>query len=280
MIAARLAPVALVVSMLVVDRTSLLASQRARDPVPGVAAPQAGGTAAAPIAKAPADPKAKRSYALGVAMATEARGAGLDLDADLVARGVRDALLGGASLLTKEELKAALDSLRLVFQTKQEGLQQQFGEKNAADGAAFLALNKAKEGVVSLGSGLQYRVLTAGDGRRPTAQDTVLCHYRGTLLDGREFDSSRKRNQPVTFALSRVIKGWSEALQLMPVGSKWQLFVPPELAYGERGASGKIGPNATLIFEVELLSIQEAPKAAPSRPPDPQPGRPKEPASR
>jgi FKBP-type peptidyl-prolyl cis-trans isomerase FklB len=133
---------------------------------------------------------------------------------------------------------------------------QQAGETNKKEGEAFLAANKTKEGVVTLPSGLQYKVLKAGTGPKPSANDSVVCNYRGTLLDNTEFDSSYKRGQPATFPVGKVIKGWTEALQLMPVGSKWQLFIPSELAYGPRGAGPDIGPNATLIFEVELLSIQ------------------------
>ena len=132
---------------------------------------------------------------------------------------------------------------------------KELAEKNKTEGEAFLAENGAREGVVTLESGLQYRVLEEGDGVRPTAEDTVVCHYQGTLIDGMEFDSSHKRGKPGTFALNRVVRGWREALQLMPVGSKWQLFIPPELGYGRRGTRG-IPPNATLVFEVELLSIQ------------------------
>ena len=128
-------------------------------------------------------------------------------------------------------------------------------ESNKKDGAAFLAANAAKEGVVTLPSGLQYKVLVAGTGPKPTATDSVVCNYRGTLLDNTEFDSSYKTGQPATFPVSGVIKGWTEALQLMPTGSKWQLFIPSDLAYGERGRQ-PIGPNATLIFELELLSIK------------------------
>jgi FKBP-type peptidyl-prolyl cis-trans isomerase FklB len=135
---------------------------------------------------------------------------------------------------------------------------QQVAEKNKKDGEAFLAANAGKEGVVKLPSGLQYKILTPGTGPKPSATDSVVCNYRGTLIDGTEFDSSYKRGQPATFGVGRVIKGWTEALQLMPVGSKWQLFVPAQLAYGDRGAGADIGPNATLIFEVELLSIEAA----------------------
>jgi FKBP-type peptidyl-prolyl cis-trans isomerase len=131
-------------------------------------------------------------------------------------------------------------------------------EYNKKEGAAFLAENAGKEGVVTLRSGLQYKILKAGDGRKPTVDDTVVCHYRGLLVRGTEFDSSYKRNQPATFKVSWVSPGWREALRLMPVGSKWQLFVPPPLAYGERGAGRDIGPNATLIFELELISIPDS----------------------
>jgi FKBP-type peptidyl-prolyl cis-trans isomerase FklB len=134
-------------------------------------------------------------------------------------------------------------------------------DKNKAEGEAFLAANKSKEGIVTLPSGLQYKILTEGKGPKPTAADTVVCNYRGTLINGTEFDSSYKRGEPATFPVGGVIKGWTEALQLMPVGSKWQLFIPSGMAYGERGAGADIGPNATLIFEVELISIQEKPKA-------------------
>jgi len=127
---------------------------------------------------------------------------------------------------------------------------------NKKEGEDFLAANKSKEGVVTLPSGLQYKVLKEGTGPKPSPADSVVCNYRGTLINGTEFDSSYKRGQPATFPVNGVIKGWTEALQLMPVGSKWQLFIPPDLAYGQRGAGADIGPNATLIFEVELLSIQ------------------------
>jgi FKBP-type peptidyl-prolyl cis-trans isomerase len=139
---------------------------------------------------------------------------------------------------------------------KQQAKMQVAGDANKKEGEAFLADNKSKEGVVALPSGLQYKVLKEGNGPKPTATDSVVCNYRGTLINGTEFDSSTKHGGPATFPVNGVIKGWTEALQLMPVGSKWQLFVPPDLAYAERGAGGDIGPNATLIFEVELVSIQ------------------------
>ena len=133
---------------------------------------------------------------------------------------------------------------------------QQLGETNKKAGEEFLAANKTKDGVVTLPSGLQYKILTAGTGPKPTLSDSVVCNYKGTLLDNTEFDSSYKRGQPATFPVGGVIKGWTEALQLMPVGSKCQLFIPPDLAYGPRGSGPTIGPSSTLIFEVELISIK------------------------
>jgi FKBP-type peptidyl-prolyl cis-trans isomerase len=147
---------------------------------------------------------------------------------------------------------------------------QKVADKNKTEGAAFLAANKSKPGVVTLPSGLQYKILKEGTGPKPTASDTVACNYRGTLINGTEFDSSYKTGQPATFPVSGVIKGWTEALQLMPVGSKWQLFIPSDLAYGNRGAGADIGPDTTLIFEVELLSIQDKSKEkAPEQRKDP-----------
>ena len=153
-------------------------------------------------------------------------------------------------------MKAALTALQADVNKRQQEKMQVDGEANKKEGEAFLAANKAKEGVVTLPSGLQYKILKVGTGPKPVASDSVVCDYRGTLLDGTEFDSSYKRGQSATFPVGQVIKGWTEALQLMPVGSKWQLFIPPEMAYGQHGAGADIGPNATLIFEVELLSIQ------------------------
>jgi len=141
--------------------------------------------------------------------------------------------------------------------TKQEEETKKLGEKNRKEGEAFLAANKKKEGVKTLASGLQYKVIKPGTGKKPKSTDTVTTHYRGTLIDGTEFDSSYNRGQPATFPVHGVIPGWTEALQLMEEGAKWQLFIPSKLGYGERGAGQAIGPNATLIFEVELVSVQE-----------------------
>lgn len=181
----------------------------------------------------------------------------VEVNPDLLSQGVKDALAGGQTLMTEDEAHAALAQFQTEMRAKQEAKMKVAGEANKKDGEAFLAANKEKAGVVVLPSGLQYKILSPGNGPKPTASDSVVCNYKGTLIDGTEFDSSYKRGQPATFPVSGVIKGWTEALQLMPVGSKWQLFVPSGLGYGERGAGGgNIGPNATLIFEVELISIQ------------------------
>jgi FKBP-type peptidyl-prolyl cis-trans isomerase len=182
---------------------------------------------------------------------------------------LKDGLAGAKPLLTDDEAKATMVAFEADLRKKQEAKNLALAEANKTQGAAFLAENKTKEGVVTLPSGLQYKILTEGTGPKPTSTDTVVCNYKGTLLDNTEFDSSYKSGQPATFPLSRVIKGWTEALQLMPVGSKWQLFIPPDLAYGPRGGpGGGIGPDATLVFEVELISIQ--PKAE-VKPPNPAP---------
>jgi FKBP-type peptidyl-prolyl cis-trans isomerase len=184
----------------------------------------------------------------------------VDVDWNLIAQGMKDAAAGSKTRLTQDEAKAVLNEVQTEIQKQQQDKTQQAAAANKTEGEAFLAANKSKDGVVTLPSGLQYKILTAGAGPKPTASDSVKCNYRGTLIDGKEFDSSYKRGQPATFEVGQVIKGWTEALQLMPVGSKWQIFVPSSLGYGERGAGAEIGPNATLIFEVELLSIEEKKK--------------------
>jgi len=184
----------------------------------------------------------------------------VEVDSILVSQGLKDALAGGKTRLTQEEAQAVLTEVQNEVRKQQQEKMQEAGAANKTEGEAFLAANKSKDGVVTLPSGLQYKILTAGTGPKPTASDSVVCNYRGTLINGTEFDSSYKRGQPATFGVGQVIKGWTEALQLMPVGSKWQLFIPSSLAYGERGAGAEIGPNATLIFEVELLSIQDKTK--------------------
>jgi FKBP-type peptidyl-prolyl cis-trans isomerase FklB len=199
--------------------------------------------------------KQKQSYALGMNIARGLTRQKLDVDPAIVSRGLRDTMSGGKTLLTDAEAQAALTQLQAAAQANQDAEMKKMGDANMKEGQEFLAANKAKDGVVTLPSGLQYKILTAGTGPKPAVTDTVVCNYRGTFINGTEFDSSYKRNQPATFPLNGVIKGWTEALQLMPVGSKWQLVIPSDLAYGPSGR-GPIPPNATLIFEVELLSIQ------------------------
>jgi FKBP-type peptidyl-prolyl cis-trans isomerase FklB len=209
--------------------------------------------------------KDKQSYAIGLNVGKSLHRDDIDVDPKIVLQGLQDAMADGKVLLTDDQIKTVMTGLQNQVRQKQEEKRQAVAESNKKDGAAFLAANATKEGVVTLPSGLQYKILTPGTGPKPAATDSVLCNYRGTLLDNTEFDSSYKRGQPATFPVSGVIKGWTEALQLMPAGSKWQLFIPADLAYGER-AQGPIGPNATLVFELELLSIQ--PKTPPAATPD------------
>jgi len=212
--------------------------------------------------QAPADvihnAKEKLSYALGVDLAFRLKWQRVDVDPDLVARGLQDAFADDESRLVIPAKEAAATVKQFQAQRKRgiEHAMEMLSEKNKKAGAAFFAQNAKKDGVMTLPSGLQYKILKDGSGRKPTLDDSVQCHYRGTLLDGTEFDSSYKSSDAPTFPLQRSIKGWQEALQLMPVGSKWELAVPPQLAYGDRGR-GMIGPDATLIFEVELISIPE-----------------------
>jgi FKBP-type peptidyl-prolyl cis-trans isomerase len=200
--------------------------------------------------------KDKLSYAMGMDLAAQLKARSVDVDPAVFAKGMQDARAGGKTLLTPDEAKAIITELQKTMVAKMAAEAKAVGEKNKAEGEAFLAANKAKEGVVTLPSGLQYKVITTGTGPKPTAEQTVVCQYKGTLIDGKEFDSSYKRGQPATFPVKGVIKGWTEVLQLMPVGSKWQVFIPPGLAYAERGNGPDIGPNATLIFEIELVAIK------------------------
>jgi len=204
----------------------------------------------------------KNSYALGMNIGSglKKQGATASVDPVLVSRGLRDAMSGTKTAMTEDEMRAALQQLMTEVRSAQEAKSHQEGATARKDGEAFLAANKSKDGVQSLPDGLQYKILQQGSGPKPTASDTVTVNYRGTLISGKEFDSSYKRGQPISFPVGGVIKGWTEALQLMPVGSKWQLFIPADLAYGDRGAGSDIGPGETLIFDVELLSIGEQKK--------------------
>ena len=205
--------------------------------------------------------KDKVSYAIGLNVGKSMQRDAVDIDPKILLRGMQDALSGSKPLMSEDEIKTTMTALQTEVRKQQMEKMQVAAEATKKQGDEFLAANKAKEGVVTLPSGLQYKVLQQGTGPKPTATDSVVCNYRGTLVDGTEFDSSYKRGQPATFPVSQVVKGWTEALQLMPIGSKWQLFVPADLAYGPRGKPPVIGPNATLIFEIELISIQDKTKA-------------------
>jgi FKBP-type peptidyl-prolyl cis-trans isomerase len=200
--------------------------------------------------------KDRTSYAFGVNIGKSLKAQSLDVDLGLLAKGIQDAMGGGKCLLTDQECMQVMQDLRREMTAKQSEGKKAAAEKNKKEGDAFLAENAKQPGVETLPSGLQYKIITAGTGPRPKLSDTVKTHYKGTLIDGKEFDSSYSRGEPATFPVTGVIKGWTEALQLMPVGSKWQLYIPAALAYGDRGAGQDIGPGATLIFDIELLSIE------------------------
>lgn len=208
----------------------------------------------APVLKTEKD---KINYGIGVGVARNFKNQGLEVDLDLVIRGMRDTLSGATLLMTEEDLAKTMYAFQQELQKKQVEARKLTAENNKKEGEAFLAENAKKEGVKVLPSGLQYKILKAGDGKIPTDTDSVECNYRGTFTDGKEFDNSYKMGKPVTFKVQGgVIPGWSEALKLMPVGSKWEVFLPSQLAYGERGAGSQIGPNKTLIFEIELMAIK------------------------
>jgi FKBP-type peptidyl-prolyl cis-trans isomerase FklB len=202
--------------------------------------------------------KDKVSYSIGLnigrKLANDLKNQSIDIDSNLLTKGIQDALTAAKPLLTDQEIQETM----VAFQKEMIAKWEEIGKKNKVEGEAFLAENKKKEGVKTLPSGLQYKVIKAGTGKKPKADDTVTVNYRGTLINGTEFDSSYKRGQPATFPVSGgIIRGWTEALQLMGEGAKWELFIPSNLAYGERGTSSVIGPNATLIFEIELVSIKQ-----------------------
>ena len=200
--------------------------------------------------------KDKVSYMVGMDLSNGLQQIKGEIDPAIVAQALQDALKGGKTLLTAEEALAIRQSFVQKMQAQMAEKQAAAGNKNKADGEAFLAANKSKPGVKTTASGLQYQVIKEGTGKKPGPNDQVKVHYLGTLIDGTKFDSSYDRGQPAQFALNGVIPGWTEALQLMPVGSKYKLFIPSNLAYGEKGSPGPIGPNSTLIFEVELLEIR------------------------
>jgi FKBP-type peptidyl-prolyl cis-trans isomerase FklB len=199
--------------------------------------------------------KEKQSYSMGADSGARMKAQSIEVDADAFSKGVKDALSGEKKLMTDDEIRETLTGLQKELREKQAERNKVLGEKNKKEGEAFLAENKKKEGVKTLPSGLQYKIIKEGTGKSPKADDTVVCNYRGTLIDDTEFDSSYKRGEPATFPLNQIIPGWTEALQLMKEGAKWQLFIPAPLAYGEQ-STGIIGPNSTLIFDIELISVK------------------------
>jgi FKBP-type peptidyl-prolyl cis-trans isomerase FklB len=210
-------------------------------------------------------PKEKVSYAFGMAFGRNMKAQGIDLDPDTFVKAYKDTIANAKPVMTDEEAQAAVTEFQTEIMAKKQEEMQKAGEENKKAGEAFLAENKKKEGIQTLPSGLQYKVVKDGTGKKPTANDKVTVNYKGRLLDGTEFDSSYKRNEPATFPVSGVIPGWTEAMQLMKTGSAWEIYIPAKLAYGEAGAGGVIPPNATLVFEVELLSIAPADAKAPAK---------------
>jgi FKBP-type peptidyl-prolyl cis-trans isomerase len=208
--------------------------------------------------------KDKLSYAIGMNIGASMKKDGLDIDPAILSRAIKDGLAGSKPLMTEDEARSVITTFRNEMIAKKQAEEKKVSDANKQAGDQFLAANKTKEGVVTLPDGLQYKVIKQGDGPKPTAADTVVAKYRGTLINGTEFDTSEKNGGTVEFPLGQVIKGWTEALQLMPVGSKWQLFIPADLAYGPRSPAPEIGPNSTLIFDVELVSIKPKEQPQPS----------------
>ena len=219
------------------------------------------------------DQKAKVSYGIGMNLGAQFKSKDVEIDPQILLRGLEDALAGDKTLMTEAEMRTVLVDYQRENQARQMEKRKQLGDKNKAEGEKFLAENKTKPGVVTLPSGLQYKVVTEGSGDSPKTNDLVTVNYRGRLLDGTEFDSSYKRGEPATMSLARVIKGWQEAVALMKPGAKWELFIPAALAYGENGSGKQIGPNAALQFEIELVSFKSPP------PPPMPPTKPAEPVT-
>ena len=205
---------------------------------------------------APKTLKEKVSYGIGLSIGKNLKRQAVDVEVSRLIQGLKDALSDSKPLLTDSEVREAMEAFEKEMQAKLAEREKEVAADNKKQGETFLTGNKKKEGVKTTASGLQYKVIKEGKGKMPKPADTVTVHYRGTLIDGTEFDSSYGRGEPASFQVSGVIRGWTEALQLMAVGSKWQLFIPASLAYGERGAGQEIGPNSVLIFDVELIAIK------------------------
>jgi FKBP-type peptidyl-prolyl cis-trans isomerase FklB len=215
------------------------------------------------------DDKSRLSYAIGMMFASRWKEQGVDVDNNIVLRGLNDGQSGGPTLMSQQEEHDIITKFQQALADRQQKMREEMLSRNKAEGDAFLAQNKNQPGVVVLPDGLQYKVITDGTGEMPSLADTVTVNYRGAFINGTEFDSSAKNGKPISFPLNHVIRGWSEALTHMKAGSKWQLFVPPDLAYGQAGFGSRIEPNATLVFEVELLSVQHPVSAPVVAPPPP-----------
>lgn len=216
--------------------------------------------------------KDKVSYAIGLDIGTTMKRQLIDVDTSLLNKGVEDGLSGAKPILNDEQVRQVMSTFQKDMMEKQAAARKEEGSKNEAEGKKFLEENKKKPGVKVTASGLQYKVIAEGNGTSPKETDTVEVNYRGTLIDGKEFDSSYKRGKPATFPVNRVIKGWTEGLQLMKPGAKYKFYIPSDLAYGERGAGGEIGPNSTLIFDVELLGVKPTATPPPVKPASTKPG--------
>ncbi|ALG68181.1 FKBP-type peptidyl-prolyl cis-trans isomerase [Beggiatoa leptomitoformis] len=210
--------------------------------------------------KAPSTPEEKLSYTIGHQVGSNIKKQDLKVMLNSVMQGMTDAYEGKTAALTEEQMQETITTFQKERMAKLESERKATADKNGAEGDKFLEENKKKEGVVTLASGLQYKIITEGTGKTPKLTDTVTTHYKGTLINGKEFDSSYTRGQPATFPVNGVIAGWTEALQLMKEGAKWQLFIPAKLAYGDRAMGEVIEPNSTLLFEIELLSVGEEKK--------------------
>jgi FKBP-type peptidyl-prolyl cis-trans isomerase len=242
-------------AVLLAAAAMVAAAQQSGQPAQQPAAAKAAPPAAPPSGDKPESLQDRAGYVIGFNLGHSLKTNEIEVNADLIVKGIRDGLAGGQALLTDEEMNATMQSLQQEVQQRQEAKRKALGEKNKAEGEAFLAKNKERKEVKTTASGLQYEVLKEGAGPMPKPTDTVTVHYTGTLVDGTKFDSSVDRGQPATFVLNQVIPGWTEGVQLMKVGSKYKFYMPAALGYGEQGAGNVIGPNAPLIFEVELLSI-------------------------
>jgi FKBP-type peptidyl-prolyl cis-trans isomerase FklB len=259
------------------------AAEKDQQQVPDVSQPQAGAAASSKIETAPSaaqpsnpaiaaaesesqtpaihDRRDKISYAFGIDLARDLKRQKKDLNVDLLMQALRDSLADKPLLMTDDDVTATLKQLEAEQKQDYEHARRMIAEKNRRAGEQFFSDNAKKDGVVTLPSGLQYKILKKAEGRTPTLEDKVVCQYKGTLMDGTEFDSSERRGHAITLPVKGIMAGWTQALQMMPVGSKWQLFIPPQLGYGDKIVNG-IGPNATLVFEVELVSIEEKAQTA------------------